>query len=151
MRIISGLTELKDAEGDVLGTSPWHKISQKDVEAYAKASRDRQWIYLDLERARDSPLGWTIVPGLYTLSLAPMLCDQVLRLEGFGVAVAAGFDKVRYPTALRVGARVCVRVKLDTVEPVPGGAQIKLELTFLREDGEEPVCVAESVSRVYTA
>lgn len=150
MRTISGFRELRDAEGDVLGTSPWHKVTQKAVEAYAKATGDKQWIYLDQAQARETPFEGTIVPGLYTLSLAPMFCDQVLRLEGFVMAVSHGFNKIRYPTALRVGAKVCARVKLASVEPVPGGAQLTLELTFLPESGEDPVCVAESVSRIYS-
>ena len=103
-------------------------------------------------RAREeTPFGGTIAHGFYTLSLAPMLNEQIFELEGFAFAVNYGLNRVRFPAPLPVGSRVRMRAQLEPLEPVPGGAQITVELTFEREGGEKPVCVAETLARVYEA
>jgi acyl dehydratase len=151
MRTITGLDELRRAEGDVLGTSAWHEVTQADVDAFADVTGDHQWIHVDPERAKDTPFGGTIAHGYYTLSLAPMLTAQVMALDGFAFAVNYGLDRVRFPAPLPVGSRVRMTAKLAGLEDVPGGAQMRLELTFEREDGDKPVCVAETIARVYAA
>ena len=110
---------------------------------------DHQWIHVDPERAQSTPFGGTIAHGYYTLSLAPMFNAQIFALEGFAFAVNYGLDKVRFPAPLPVGARVRMHAKLGSLEPVPGGAQIKIECSFEREGGDKPVCVAETLARVY--
>jgi acyl dehydratase len=149
MRTITGLDELKQAEGEDLGSSDWHEVTQGDVDKFADVTRDHQWIHVDRERARETPFGGTIAHGYYTLSLAPYLTEQVLSLEGFAFAVNYGLNRVRFPAALPVGSRVRMHAKLKQLEDVPGGAQITMELTFEREGGEKPVCVAETLARVY--
>jgi acyl dehydratase len=150
MRTISGLEELRRAEGEALGTSQWHEVTQADVDAFADVTGDHQWIHVDPERARETPFGGTIAHGYYTLSLAPMFTEQILRLEGFAFAVNYGLDKVRFPAPVPVGGRVRMHAKLAQLENVPGGAQMTLELTFEREGGDKPVCVARTLARVYT-
>src|SRR5215210_1025346 len=149
MRTITGLDELKLAEGEELGTSDWHEVTQADIDAFADVTGDHQWIHVDPERARDTPFGGTIAHGYYTLSLAPMLSEQIVRLDGFAFAVNYGLNKVRFPAPLPVGGKVRLRGKLSNLEEVPGGAQITMELTFERDGGEKPVCVAETLARVY--
>jgi acyl dehydratase len=149
MRTITGLDELKKAEGDDLGISGWHEVTQTAVDAFADVTGDRQWIHVDPARAKQTPFGGTIAHGYYTLSLAPMLSEQVLGLEGFAFGVNYGLDKVRFPAPLPVGSKVRMRAKLADVATIPGGAQIKLELTFEREGDDRPVCVAESLARLY--
>jgi len=149
MRTITGLDELKRAEGDDLGTSDWHAVSQSDIDTFADVTGDHQWIHVDPERARQTPFGGTIAHGYYTLSLAPHLSEQLFALEGFPFAVNYGLNKVRFPAPLPVGSRVRMHAKLKSVEDVPGGAQITAELTFEGEDGDKPVCVAETLARVY--
>jgi len=151
MRTITGLAELRKAEGDDLGTSDWHDVTQKAIDAFADVTGDHQWIHVDPERARETPFGGTIAHGYYTLSLAPMFVEQVLAFEEFAFAVNYGLNKVRFPAPLPVGGRVRAQVKLAGVEDVPGGAQITLELSFEREGGDKPVCVAETLARVYAA
>jgi acyl dehydratase len=151
MRTITGLDELRKAEGEVLGTSGWHDVTQRDVDAFADVTGDHQWIHVDPERARQTPFGGTIAHGYYTLSLAPMLTDQVMRLEGFAFAVNYGLNRVRFPAPVPVGSRVRMTAKLAGLEDVPGGAQMTLELTFECEGGEKPVCVAQSIARVYAS
>ena len=151
MRTITGLDELKQAAGENLGTSDWHEVTQGAIDAFADVTGDHQWIHVDTERAKDTPFGGTIAHGYYTLSLAPRFTEQVMALDGFAFAINYGLNKVRFPAPLPVGSRVRMTAKLAGLEDVPGGAQMKLELTFEREGGEKPVCVAETLARVYPA
>ena len=150
MRTISGLDELKRAEGDELGTSDWHEVTQEAIDAFADATGDHQWIHVDPERARDTPFGGTIAHGYYTLSLASGFMEDLLRVDGMAMVINYGLNKVRFPSPLPVGDRVRMRLRLTAVDDVAGGAQFTSELTFERDGGEKPVCVAESLSRAYT-
>jgi acyl dehydratase len=150
MRTITGLDELKAAEGEELGTSDWHEVTQEAIDAFADATGDHQWIHVDVERAKKTPFGGTIAHGYYTLSIEPMLLEQVFALDGFAFAINYGLNRVRFPAPLPVGRRVRARAKLTKVEDVPGGAQMEVEVTFELEGAEKPVCVAETIARVYT-
>jgi acyl dehydratase len=150
MKTITGLDELRQAQGDELGVSDWHEVTQKDIDAFADVTGDHQWIHVDPERAKDTPFGGTIAHGYYTLSLAPMFTEQVMRMDGFAFAVNYGLNKVRFPSPLPVGSRVRMRARLAELEEIPGGAQITMELIFERDGGQKPVCVAETLARVYT-
>ena len=150
MRTISGLDELREAQGETLGTSDWHEVTQEAIDAFADVTGDHQWIHVDPERARETPFGGTIAHGYYTLSLAPMLTAQVMALDGFAFALNYGVNRVRFPAALPVGSRVRATVRVADLEDSPGGAQMTLELTFEVEGGEKPVCVARTVARLYT-
>jgi acyl dehydratase len=139
MLTITGLDELKSHLGQELGVSDWHEVTQD------------YWIHTDPERAeRESPFGGTIAHGYYTLSLEPKFSYAMLKVDGFTFGVNYGLNKVRFPAPMPVGDRVRMRMKLAAVDDVPGGAQFTTELTFEREGGDKPVCVAESLTRVYT-
>src|SRR3954454_19702394 len=126
MRTITGLDELKRAEGQTLGTSEWHDVSQADIDAFADVTGDHQWIHVDPDRAKDTPFGGTIAHGYYTVSLAPMLGAQIMDFKGFAFALNYGLDRVRFPAPLPVGSKVRVSIKLAEVSDIPGGAQVKL-------------------------
>ena len=149
MRTITGLDELKAAEGEELGTSDWYEVTQDDINAFADVTGDHQWIHVDPERAAQSPLGGTIAHGLLTLALAPAMTSSLLSFEGFAFALNYGYNRVRFPAPLPVGSRVRMRATLATVDDIPGGAQITIVQTFECEGAEKPVCVAESLARVY--
>jgi acyl dehydratase len=149
MRTITGLDELKAADGEVLGTSGWHEVTQADIDAFADVTGDHQWIHVDPERARRTPFGGTIAHGYYTLSLAPRFTEQIMALEGFTFAINYGLNRVRFPAPLPVGSKVRMSAKVAGLEDVEGAAQMTLALTFEREGGEKPVCVAESLVRLY--
>jgi acyl dehydratase len=149
MRTITGLEELKAAKGEVLGTSDWHDVTQADIDAFADVTGDHQWIHVDVERAKETPFGGTIAHGYYTLSLGPMLNDQIFKLDGFTFALNYGLNRVRFPAPVPIPGRVRATAKIKELEEIPGGAQMVTEITFEREGGEKPVCVAESVVRVY--
>jgi acyl dehydratase len=149
MLTINGLDELKDRAGEDVGVSDWHEVNQAAVDAFADATGDHQWIHVDPERARDTPFGGTIAHGYYTLSLASRFIEELLQVEGVAFMVNYGLDKVRFPAPLPVGDRVRMRLRLAAVDDVEGGVQLTSELTFEREGGDKPVCVARSLSRAY--
>ena len=146
---IDGIDELKGRVGDELGVSEWLEVTQPDVDAFADATGDQQWIHVDPERAKETPFGGTIAHGYYTLSLAPRFSYELFDLTGVAFGINYGLNKVRFPSPLPVGSRVRMRMAVQDVEDIAGGAQITMRLTFERDGGEKPVCVAESLSRVF--
>src|SRR3954465_14848959 len=106
MRTIDGIDELKAAEGETLGTSDWHEVTQDAINDFADVTGDHQWIHVDTERAKDPPFGGTIAHGYYTLSLAPTLSNEIFSMDGFAFAVNYGLNKVRFPAPVPVGSKV---------------------------------------------
>ena len=147
---IDGIEGLKAAVGDHLGYSDWHEITQDRINAFAEATGDHQWIHVDPERAKDGPFGRTIGHGYLTLSLAPWLMSEVLQVTGMAMGLNYGLNKLRFPNPVPVDSSLRMGAQLAGVDDVAGGAQLTSELTFEREGGEKPVCVAESLSRAYT-
>jgi acyl dehydratase len=150
MLTLNGLDEVKARVGEELGVSDWHEVTQKDIDRFAEVTGDDYWIHLDTERAKDGPFGGTIAHGYYTLSLAPMFSYRLFSFSGFSFGVNYGVNRVRFPAPMPVGGKVRMRAKLAAVDEIPGGAQITTVLTFERDGGDKPVCVAESLSRVYS-
>jgi acyl dehydratase len=150
MLTLNGLEGVKAHVGEELGVSDWHLVTQELIDEFARVTGDDQWIHIDVERAKDTPFGGTIAHGYYTLSLAPRFSYDMFKLDGFAFGVNYGLNRVRFPAPMPVGDRVRMRAKLAAVEEIPGGAQLTTELTFEREGGEKPVCVAESLARVFT-
>jgi acyl dehydratase len=150
MLTISGIDELRAKVGEELGVSEWHEVTQDDINAFADATGDHQWIHVDPERAAQTPWGSTIAHGLYTLSIGPKFTFDMFTIEGFAFGLNYGYNKVRFPAPLPVNSRVRMRATLSSVDDVPGGVQLTITQTFEREGEEKPVCVAESVSRMYT-
>ena len=149
MLTISGPAELKAKVGEELGVSDWHEVTQERVNAFADSTEDYQWIHVDEERAKDTPFGGTIAHGLYTLSLGPKFSYSMFSLEGFTFGLNYGYDKVRFPAPVPVGSRLRLSGTVASVEPVAGGVQVVLDLVMEREGGDKPVCVAETLARVY--
>jgi acyl dehydratase len=149
MLTISGIDELKAKAGEELGVSEWQEVTQDAIDAFADATGDHQWIHVDPARAAQTPWGSTIAHGLYTLSLGPQFTFAMFTIEGFAFGLNYGYNKVRFPAPLPVNSRVRMRATLSSVEDVPGGVQLTITQTFEREGEEKPVCVAESVSRIY--
>ena len=146
---LKGMDEVKARVGEELGVSDWHEVTQDAIDQFAEVTGDDYWIHIDVERAKEGPFGGTIAHGYYTLSLAPMFTYRMFAFEGFSFGVNYGVNRVRFPAPMPVGDRVRMRAKLASVEEIAGGAQITTELTFEREGGDKPVCVAETVARFY--
>jgi acyl dehydratase len=146
---IADVEELRRRVGEELGVSEWHEITQVDVNLFAELTHDLQWIHLDVERAAGSPFGRTIAHGLFTLSLGPKLSTEILDFESFAYGVNYGYNRVRFPSPMLVGSRVRMRARLLSVEDIADGVQIAIEQVFEREGSDKPVCVAESLGRLY--
>jgi acyl dehydratase len=149
MRVFESADALRAAVGEHLGYSDWHVVTQEQVNLFADATGDHQWIHIDPERAAQGPFGTTVAHGYLTLSLVPMLAAEVSRVDGAKMGVNYGSNKVRFPAPVPTGSRVRAGVKLMSVEDVPGGVQVINEVTIEREGGDKPCCVGEIVSRVY--
>ena len=149
MRVFESLDELGKAVGEQLGYSDWHTVTQDQINAFADATGDHQWIHIDLEAAAKGPFGTTIAHGFLTLSLIPMLVVQVSRVNGIRMGVNYGLNKVRFPAPVPVGSKLRAGVKILSFGEIPGGAQAVNEVTIEREGGDKPCCVAETVVRYY--
>ena len=145
MRVFRGVDELAAAVGADLGTSQWHPVTQEQVDRFAEATGDHQWIHVDPVRAAEGPFGTTIAHGYLTLSLVPLLAAEVYAVEGVRLALNYGCNKVRFPTPVPVGSRVRGSVVLDSVTTTPAGAQVVATVTVELEGAAKPACVAETV------
>ena len=147
---VNGIDQLSGLAGADLGTSGWLEITQDRVDTFAAATGDRQWIHVDVERARTGPFGGTIAHGYLTLALVIPLWSEILRVEGIGMALNYGLNRLRFPAPVPVGSRVRLHARVASVEEVAGGgAQLTVELTVEVEGGSKPAAVAEAVYRYY--
>jgi acyl dehydratase len=146
----AGIKDMKAKVGEHLGFSDWHEVTQEQVNLFAEATGDHQWIHVDPERARrESPFGGPIAHGYLTLSLGPVLLSEVTSVSGISMAINYGCNKVRFPAPVPVGRRLRLGAKLESIEEIAGGAQAVMTLTFEVEDQAKPSCVVEAVFRYY--
>ncbi len=148
MRVFAGLDEFAAAKGEHLGYSDWHTITQDEIDQFAEATHDFQWIHVDPERAAQTPFGGTIAHGFLTLSLVPMLGYQIYRVESVAMGINYGCNKVRFPSPVPVNSRVRAGALLTEVADVPGGKQAVIQYTVEIEGVAKPACVAETVVRL---
>ncbi|MFG2049264.1 MaoC family dehydratase [Micromonospora sp. NPDC048935] len=151
MRVFTSFDELTAAVGETLGPGPWERIEQSRVDLFADATDDHQWIHVDPTRAASGPYGGTIAHGYLTLSLLPALAGGLYRVQGVAMGVNYGLNRVRFPAPVPVGAAVRATAVLAEVSPVTGGVQVVATVTVESDSGGKPVCVAETVSRLYLA
>ena len=147
---IDGINGLEKLVGEHLGYSEWHEVTQEQVNLFADATGDHQWIHVDVERAKAGPFGGPIAHGYLTLSLAPTLLTEIMRVDGVTMGINYGLNKLRFPSPVPVGSKLRAGVTLAAVEPVSGGVQVTLNTTFEIEGGSKPVCVAEILFRYYS-
>ena len=141
------VSDLPSWVGKEIGPGPWHEITQEQVDRFAEATGDRQWIHVDVERAKDGPFGGTIAHGYLTLSLVPMLSWELWTYTGAAMGVNYGSDKVRFLTPVRVGSRVRARVTVLAADARPDGSYlVKNQVTVEVEGADKPAMVAETLS-----
>ena len=117
------IDELKAMKGQEIGTSDWHLVGQEEINKFADATHDHQWIHVDPERAKkESPFGGPIAHGYYTLSLAPYLMEQIVAVKGIRMGINYGLNKLRYPGPVRIGKRVRLKATLADLEDIANGA-----------------------------
>ncbi len=147
---VDGVDGVQGLVGQQLGSSDWVEITQEQVNQFADATGDHQWIHVDPERAtRESPFGGPIAHGYLTLSLIPSLLPQIIEITGFRMGVNYGTEKVRFPSPVPVGSRVRAVATLESATPFEGGIQMNLGVTVEIESGSKPAMVATVVYRRY--
>ncbi len=148
-RVFTSVDELRAAVGEEMGPTDWLEIDQRRVDLFAEATGDHQWIHVDPQKAANGPYGTTIAHGYLTLSLIPSLTPALFTVEGVKMGVNYGVNKVRFPSPVPVGSRLRATARVADVAEVAGGVQLVTRITIEREDGDKPVCVAETVARFY--
>ncbi|HXQ90231.1 MAG TPA: MaoC family dehydratase [Acidimicrobiales bacterium] len=142
------IEELHKLVGQHLGWSDWHTVDQAQVDLFADATGDHQWIHVDPERAASGPFGGTIAHGYLTLSLIPAILHEVIAVQGFTFGVNYGCNKVRFPSPVKVGSKLRLGATVVSVEDVGGGGvQAVLDVTVETEGAAKPSCVAQVVYR----
>lgn len=145
VRVFAGLEEFAAAAGESLGTGGWHTVTQEQVDTFADATGDHQWIHVDPERAANGPFGAPIAHGYLTLSLIPMLGKDVYRVDGLRMGINYGLNKVRFPQPVKVGSRIRASAELVSVSDAAPGKQAVVKWTIEIEGEAKPACVAETV------
>ncbi len=146
---IDGIAGLKSKVGEHIGYSDWHQITQEQINLFADATGDHQWIHVDPERAASGPFGTTIAHGYLTMSLIPMLLEQVLSVSGVSMAINYGANKVRFPSPVPSGSKVRLGATLAGVEEIQGGAQSLVDITIETEGSTKPSLATQIVFRYY--
>jgi acyl dehydratase len=140
---------LRGRIGQEIAISDWLEVSQERIDRFAEATEDRQWIHVDRPRAAASPFGTTIAHGFLTLSLASVLIRQTVSFDGYWMAINYGLNKVRFIAPVPSGSRIRARIAPAAVEETGDGMQVAWAITFEREGGDKPCCVAEWIVRYY--
>lgn len=149
MKTFETFSDLAESHGqDII--SDWISITQAQVDQFADATHDHQWIHIDPEKAKAGPFGGTIAHGFLTLSLLPAFFDSAFKIKQAGMAVNYGLNKVRFMAPVPVGSRLRAHLTLlESTAIEQGGLQMTWTVTVEREGQAKPVCVAESLIRCY--
>ncbi len=144
------LADLATLQAQEIGRSGWLVVEQSNIDQFAQATRDEQWIHVDPARAAAGPFGTTVAHGFLTLSLLSHLFSDAVAFEDVRLSINYGLNRVRFPSPVPVGSRLRALCVLDEFEPIAGGAQLTVTITLEREGGAKPACVAEWVTRHFT-
>ncbi len=147
--IVTTIAGLADLAGADLGATDWREMTQGEVDAFAQATDDHQFIHVDPERARATPFGGTIAHGFLTLSLVAPITQRLLSVSDAGMAVNYGLDRVRFPAPLPVGAHWRGVATVTEVRPIEGGVQVHVTATVEVRDRPKPAMVADCLVRFY--
>jgi acyl dehydratase len=150
MKTFQTLADVAACIGQEVATSDWTTITQQQIQQFADATGDQQWIHVDVERAKAGPFGAPIAHGFLTLSLIPTFFESAIAITETRMGVNYGLNKVRFISPVPVGSRLRAKLKLLACDPIDqGGMQMAWEVTIEREGSAKPVCVAESIGRRY--
>jgi acyl dehydratase len=148
---IDNLQALQNFVGREIGVSDWRVITQEEVQKFADATGDHQWIHLDRDRAkRESPFGTTIAHGFLTLSLISSLMKEAVQIRGTRLVVNYGLNRVRFPAPLRVDSKIRGRFAVVALKELGGSLEASFSITVECEGSDKPCCVAEWILRYYS-
>jgi acyl dehydratase len=147
---VDGLEALKGLVGREIGPTDWRSVTQEDIDDFARLSGDDQWIHVDVDRAtRESPYGVPIAHGNMTLSMFDGFRMELWRTTDFELGINYGWNKVRFPAPVPVGARLRARTVIVSVDDMgKGWWQVVQKATIELEGSEKPACTAERVGWV---
>ena len=150
MRTLQSLAELPALVGHEVAVSDWVTVTQEQINLFAQATGDHQWIHVDLEKAKTGPFGAPIAHGFLTLSLLPKFFETAFEIHDSRMGVNYGLNKVRFTAPVLVGSRLRGHMKLLACQSIENnGMQMTWQVTVEREGGDKPVCIAESLTRRY--
>lgn len=150
MRRFETLLELAACVGEEVSVSDWVTVTQEQVNLFAQATGDHQWIHVEGERARAGPFGGPIAHGFFTLSLLPVFFESSYEVRQVRMGVNYGLNRVRFTAPVPVGSRLRGRLTLQSTQAIENsGLQMVWSVVVEREGDERPVCVAESLVRLY--
>jgi acyl dehydratase len=146
MRTFASLDEFVAAKGESLGFSDWHKITQEQVNAFAEATGDYQWIHVDLERAASGPFGTTIAHGYLTVALLPVMMMETYTIENLAMGINYGLDRVRFPAPVPTGSQIRSEATLTDVKQTHLGSLASIRMRIGIEGQTKAACVADTLS-----
>ena len=141
-----GITGFEAVVGKHLGYSDWHTVTQQEIDLFAEATGDHQWIHVDAEKAAAGPYGKTIAHGYLTLSLVPILVKQIYRVTGLSMQVNYGSDKLRFPAPVPVDSRIRAGAELIRIDRDDRGGRATVRVTVEVEGSERPACVVDTIA-----
>jgi acyl dehydratase len=146
MKTFGSLAEFAAAKGEHLGYSPWRQVTQRQIDMFADATGDHQWIHTDTGRAATGPFGATIAHGYLTLSMVSAFLPEIFQIEGLTMGVNVGLNKVRFPAPVRVESRVRGGALLLDLKNSPAGKLSTVRVTVEVEGEKRAACVADTLS-----
>jgi acyl dehydratase len=149
--VVEDVLSLKEYTGHEIAVTDWLLMTQERIDRFAEATDDRQWIHVDRERAQtESPYGATIAHGFLTLSLLSQFMKQAIHIRnGVRIAVNYGLNRVRFPSAVRAGAKIRARVGLVGLKELPDSLEATYSIAIENENSSKPCCVAEWLVRYF--
>lgn len=138
---------LAELEGCELGPTAWREVSQAQIDAFADATGDHQWIHVDVDRAKaESPFGGPIAHGYLTLALAPVLLPELIEVAGCAQVINSGIDRMRLKQPVPAGSRLRLAAHVKSVRIIKGHtAHMTLSLRFEIEGQTKPACIADAI------
>ena len=144
-RVFDSLDDFIAAAGEELGTSDWVTVTQEQINTFADATGDHQWIHVDPERAAEGPFGKPIAHGYLTLSLLPVFSGQIYEVKGLAMGVNYGANKVRFPSPVPVDGRLRATATLKETASIAIGTQAVINFVVELEGADKPALIAEVV------
>lgn len=145
-REYDGIAGFEAHVGEHLGYSDWRRVTQEEIDLFAEATGDRQWIHVDPEKAAAGPYGKTIAHGYLTLSLVPVLVQQIYRVTGLSMQVNYGSDKLRFPAPVPVDSRIRAGAELIRIDRNDRGGRATVRVTVEVEASDRPACVVDTIA-----
>ena len=145
-KVYDGVAGFEAHVGEHLGYSAWRAVTQKEIDLFAEATGDHQWIHVDAEKAAKGPYGRTIAHGYLTLALVPLLVQQIYKVTGLSMQVNYGVDKLRFPAPVPVDSRIRAGAELVKVDRTANGGRATVRVTVEVDGSEKPACVVDTIA-----